>query len=157
MDAKYLWHSIISHGYVNNKREKCFQSLAVCKIVKVRYTWSYLHFVYVPKVSWAPSSFRNTRNMREYLVFTFDDDTVVENVGFLAYAATNSTQYFRCRCRMVKWNEESFYLSNVGTQHYTCYSITLLEKIIPSRWIERRSCAPSPIIDMNNFYPSSKG
>ena len=35
--------------------------------------------------------------------------------------------------------------------------ITLLEKIILCQEIERRSHAPSPIIDMNNFWPSYKG
>ena len=60
---------------------KFFESLAVCKIVKLRHARSYLHFVYVPKVSRAPSSLRNTRNICEYSVFVFNDDAVVETLA----------------------------------------------------------------------------
>ena len=86
---------------VSNKVKKGFQSLAVCKIVNVRYAWSNLHFVYVPKLSWVPSSLQNTQNICEYSVFVFNDNAVVENIGFLSYAATNSTLYFYSRRQTV--------------------------------------------------------
>ena len=44
-------------------------------------------------------------------------------------------------------NAKSSYLSNVGAQRYTCYVITLLEKITLSQWIEWCSRAPSPITE----------
>ena len=106
------------HSNVSNKVEKCLQSLAVCKIIKIRYSWSYFHFVYVPKVSLAPSSLRRKWYICEYLVFVFNDDAVIENVGFLSYAVTNSTLYFSSRWRMLKEMRKALLQNIIFLKYY---------------------------------------